>query len=294
MKVFFQIADIKIQIDSCVDFEIKDAFSIFLYKEQLEDADICIDIKEGTDQIEKLSDQNLVFDNKIQKVYRIDGVFYRATCWMHKTPYMLLVEKPNQMNCFECYIFPVEKKKKWLIWDIFTGIGFEYLLQQYHVMILHASFICWEKQGILFTAPSQTGKSTQANLWRKYEDAVILNGDRAAICKKHQQWLVYGLPFAGSSGIYKNEKVKLGAIVVLRQGEDNQIRKLNSTEAFRYLYSETLINMWNQEYVKTIMSVISNLISEISIYMLTCRPNEGAVNVLKKKLYEDNIIIEGN
>ncbi|WP_370839368.1 hypothetical protein [Intestinibacter bartlettii] len=33
-------------------------------------------------------------------------------------------------------------------------------------------------KGILFSAPSGTGKSTQADLWEKYENAEIINGDR--------------------------------------------------------------------------------------------------------------------
>ena len=50
------------------------------------------------------------------------------------------------------------------------------------------------------------GKSTQADLWNKYEGCEIINGDRSAITKKDGVWNAYGLPFAGSSRIYKNVK----------------------------------------------------------------------------------------
>ena len=58
-------------------------------------------------------------------------------------------------------------------------LGLETLLLKYDGLLLHSSFIRWRGEGILFSAPSGTGKSTQADLWVKYEDAEILNGDRA-------------------------------------------------------------------------------------------------------------------
>ena len=59
---------------------------------------------------------------------------------------------------------------------------------------LHASVINWKDKGILFSAPSGTGKSTQADLWKKYEGAKVINGDRALIRKRKRR--VYGLWFS--------------------------------------------------------------------------------------------------
>lgn len=61
------------------------------------------------------------------------------------------------------------------------------------------------------------GKSTQADLWNKYEGCEIINGDRSAITKKDGVWNAYGLPFAGSSRIYKNVKNPIRCVVVLNK-----------------------------------------------------------------------------
>ena len=37
-----------------------------------------------------------------------------------------------------------------------------------HSMILHSAYMCYEDTAVLFSAPSETGKSTQAGLWEKY------------------------------------------------------------------------------------------------------------------------------
>ena len=96
-------------------------------------------------------------------------------------------------------------------------------LIDYNAMILHSSLVDFSGNGIVFTAPSGTGKSTQADLWKKFKGAEILNGDRTII-RKNANYEAYGSPYAGSSGIYKNKFVNLKAIVVLRQADENRIQ----------------------------------------------------------------------
>ena len=101
-------------------------------------------------------------------------------------------------------------------------LGLESLFLKQEVLILHASFIRWHDQGILFSAPSGTGKSTQASLWETHMGAEILNGDRAGIRYADGSWMAYGLPYAGSSRIFRNSSAPIRAIVVLRQSPENR------------------------------------------------------------------------
>ena len=105
-------------------------------------------------------------------------------------------------------------------------IGLETLLMRYGGLMLHAAFVRWQEKGILFTAPSGTGKSTQADLWANYEEAEILNGDRAGLRCIDGRWTAFGLPLAGSSYIYRNESAPADIIVVLRQSPENRFRRL--------------------------------------------------------------------
>ena len=49
----------------------------------------------------------------------------------------------------------------------FSTAGMHTKLLQRSAVILHASYIDWDGSAILFTGPSGTGKSTQAELWEQ-------------------------------------------------------------------------------------------------------------------------------
>ena len=149
--------------------------------------------------------------------------------------------------------------------EIFKLLMLEKLFSLNNIILLHSSYIKYKNKSILFTAPSGTGKSTQAELWEKYAGAEIINGDRVAINKNNGKWCAYGLPFAGSSRIYKNVTTPIGTIVILRQSKENSIKKLNKLEAFRYIYSETTINSWHKGYINTII----NYEKKITIWLLS-------------------------
>lgn len=55
-------------------------------------------------------------------------------------------------------------------------LSLERRMNSYKSYILHSSYIVYQEQAILFSAPSGTGKSTQADLWKKYRDIEIING----------------------------------------------------------------------------------------------------------------------
>ena len=90
-------------------------------------------------------------------------------------------------------------------------------------LILHCAYIEHHGKGILFSAPSGVGKSTQAALWEKYRNSVTVNGDRALLRKKEGKWLACAWPVCGSSQICKRVDVPVHAIVMLCQGKKNSV-----------------------------------------------------------------------
>lgn len=167
---------------------------------------------------------------------------------------------------------------------IFNRIGFENLLLRHKALLLHASLIEYAHQGIAFTGPSGVGKSTQADLWQNRFSANIINGDRAALRKTDAGWFAYGSPHAGTSGIYKNEKAPLSAIVVLRQAKKNSLRRLSGGEAMAAVWPEISARRWDGAFVAEASALCVELLEDVPVYLLECLPEEGAAQLLKEGL----------
>lgn len=160
----------------------------------------------------------------------------------------------------------------------------EHLLIAAGGFLLHASCIRRNGKAILFTAPSGTGKSTQADLWCKLRGAELINGDRAAIfpCEGNAQ--ARGIPFCGSSGVTKNETMPIEAIIYLSQAPSTTITRLTGAKAFRRIWEGCSVNVWNKTDMERCSQSVLDTVSVIPVYHLACTPDETAVSALEEVL----------
>lgn len=154
-------------------------------------------------------------------------------------------------------------------------------------MILHCAYMVYKEKAILFSAPSGTGKSTQADLWEKYRGSRTVNGDRALLRKIEGRWNACGWPVCGSSEICHLQDTPVFAVVMLRQGRINHAERLSPMQAFSQLYAQITINRWNREFVERAMRNIEDLIGSVPVWQLTCDISEDAVQCLEKALFPD-------
>ena len=166
---------------------------------------------------------------------------------------------------------------------ILNRIGMENFLLSKDAILLHAAFVACGGKGVLFTGPSGVGKSTQADLWEKHLGAEIINGDRAVL-RKEAGWTAYGSPYAGSSGIYRNENAPVSAIVVLKQAKENRLEKLTSRQAFPEVYSQLALCRWDRVFMEKATDLCLDLLQNVPVYRLSCLPAESAVDCLRKGL----------
>lgn len=160
----------------------------------------------------------------------------------------------------------------------------EHLIARNDGFVFHCSYIDREGEAILFTAPSETGKSTQADLWHQYRGAEIINGDRAAIRLEDGKLLAEGIPFAGSSQYCKNRSLPIRAIVYLGQAPQTTIRKLRGYEAFSKIWEGVSVNTWDREDLERVSAVVQKVAAEIPVYHMPCTPDESAVLALEEAL----------
>lgn len=167
---------------------------------------------------------------------------------------------------------------------VLNSMEAEHFIVRNRGFLLHASYIRWNNEAVLFTAPSGTGKSTQADLWCTHRGAELINGDRAVVRVDGEGVYACGLPFSGSSGVGKNVTLPLRAIVYLSQSADTSIQKLQGFRAFRCVWEGCSVNVWNRDDVTKCTQTVLDVLEHVPVYHLSCTPDEAAVSALEKDL----------
>lgn len=203
-------------------------------------------------------------------VYSSD--FRRVVCTINEKPFM---QSPKAFGSV-LRMLPMR--------EIFLRFG---------TLFFHASQIAYQGNGILFTAPSGTGKTTQAKLWRKYRGAEIICNDRTLTRKVDGAWRTYGYPVDGSEPVHSSAVNTLGAVVLLEQGPVNRVTRLRPAKALPQLMRQVVLDGWSGEARTAAMELLLTLMEDIPVYLLTCTPDERAVETLEAKLIEDEVIPHG-
>ncbi len=200
-------------------------------------------------------------------------------------PYMKCFSTGEKEYCVE-YILALDKL---ICLDRFllSFMALESRMLAHNALILHSSFVEYKGYGILFSAPSGTGKTTQAELWKKYRDCRIINGDRALLQKGQDGFLAYGWPVCGSSNISENTVVPIKAIVQLEQSSTNVVGQEDTITKFHKLIPEITVNRWNMDAYQKSLDLMEALIAEVPIVHFCCNMEEDAVDVLEQYLFGD-------
>lgn len=144
------------------------------------------------------------------------------------------------------------------------------------VLLFHGSALALDGKGILFTAPSGTGKSTHAALWRQVFGARVttINDDKPLLRVTPAGVTVYGTPWAGKAGLQTNASAPVAALVLLRQAPENTLRPLTPREAYPRLLSQTHRVDDPQGLLRT-LDLVQRL-ARLPVYELGCTPTPEA------------------
>lgn len=147
-------------------------------------------------------------------------------------------------------------------------------------IVIHASAIEYNKRGIIFSAASGTGKSTQASMWESYLGAKVLNDDCPVVKIDNRQVKIYGTPCSGSKDKFINSSAKLSAIVILEQASENDIRVLSNVEAISYLMPRCFLAYYDVNLMDIGIKNLEQIICKVPVYLLKCKPDMEAVEMV--------------
>lgn len=148
----------------------------------------------------------------------------------------------------------------------------------------HCSYILVKNRAVLFAGFSGQGKSTQAELWRRFRGAELINGDRALIFQRRDGWYAGGISTCGSSKVCRNYTSKIAAIILLEKGKENVLYPMKQIEKYRALLTGMAFQRRSRKETETASRLTMDIISEVPMYRLYNRADEESVEVLEKEI----------
>ena len=144
--------------------------------------------------------------------------------------------------------------------------------------LMHGVVLSWQDKGYMFTAPSGTGKSTHAALWKQYlgEKVKIINGDKPILKVEEKEIYAYGTPWAGKEHWQENLGVPLKGICILQRGSYNRICCMHPAEILPQLMGQVYYSDKVAMAAKT-MELLDRVIRNVPIYQMECDISKEAV-----------------
>lgn len=167
-----------------------------------------------------------------------------------------------------------------------TAIGVVYsrLILKNGGFVIHGSSISYKGNGIVFSAKSGTGKSTQTRLWMEsLTDVVLINDDSPAITFDEDTVYLNGTPFAGTTGINTNKTVPLRALVFIERSKEPYIEKLSFKEAIPRFMDEIGKSLVSDN-ISLCVDFAAKLMEKVPVYLLHCNMEKESVDTLKNQL----------
>lgn len=280
MERKYTLADINILIRTDFDFSDTDRYEPF--RSDFEKPDLTYEFI-TVEKLPPIPESPLFFDGMIS-IARENNVTHRFYTLSKNKARALLTDERISEGIFTVYVAQEHLASMQTELRVFDHLAIEHAMALFKGTLLHSSFISYDGKAILFTAPSQTGKSTQAELWRRLRGAEVINGDRSLLKIENGVLTAFSLPYCGTSGICLNYSAPVQAIVVLRQAPFNRITPLRPAAAFRDLYEGCATNIWYSDDSKTICDIIEHAITAVPVLLLECLPDGGAVEALANAL----------
>lgn len=155
-------------------------------------------------------------------------------------------------------------------------------------MILHGVAVEYRGRGFVFMAPSGTGKSTHALLWRQHLDGGmrILSGDKPVVSLERGEGegpagpaiRVWGSPWGGKECIVERGSAPLCGICLIRRGARNAIEHVEPLEFLDTMLAQSYVPGADPAATRA-LGIIDAILGSVPLWALTCDMAEEAAIV---------------
>lgn len=152
---------------------------------------------------------------------------------------------------------------------------------------LHCSCLSIDGAGVVFTAPSGTGKSTHAALWRRVfgERVTMINDDKPLVREQNGEFIIYGTPWCGKHHIGNNTCAPIRAIFFLEQAPENSAEPVDAFTALQKLLQQTVLPSGREDMI-TLLDMLGRMIEGVPMYRLRCNISDEAAWTAYHTIFE--------
>ncbi|MCR5450710.1 MAG: hypothetical protein K6F23_15095 [Solobacterium sp.] len=154
--------------------------------------------------------------------------------------------------------------------------------------LFHGVSFLWKGKAWIITAPSGTGKTTQYRHWRSMlrKEIQIISGDKSVItCRDDGKVIVSSSPWRGKERMgvpFKSRE--LGGIILLEQGNRNEIRRMSSQEAVYPLFIEFISIPENEEQIRKQGDLLRQILENTPVWKLVNKGDSDSALLTQKTL----------
>lgn len=172
-------------------------------------------------------------------------------------------------------------------------------LPRFNRILFHGAAITYGGKAYLFGAPSGTGKSTHIALWKRClgQRVDIVCGDKPILyigdsCGAERGSVtVFGTPWGGKEGWQKNTSAPLGALCFIERGAQNEVSRLDQSEALDRTLRQVYIPQ-DSVVVGRTLELVNLLMLSVPIYKLKCDVSREAVECCFNAVTGDDFIAQ--
>ena len=235
------------------------------------------------------------------KIYRIAEMNIAVEARYEKT-YAYMADFLTDADDYELYIEPTDEMiryEKELGEEIHGTEQTPYICEAVAVLrvicdyildrggfFLHCSCLRCKGDGIVFTAPSGTGKSTHAALWRRHfgADVEMINDDKPLVREKDGGFVIYGTPWNGKHRIGANISAPVRAVVFLEQAKENSAEALDPFTALSLILQQTVMPR-DPARMSSLLDMLGRMLETVPMYRLRCNISDEAVETAFGAIY---------
>ena len=158
------------------------------------------------------------------------------------------------------------------------------LLSGHQGLLLHSCAVALEEEGILFAGVSGSGKSTMADLWRRFgpPSSRVVDDEHILARRVNESAVLYGAPWSRGPRAAEFSRTPLKAVFFLSHSRRNQCIALSPSEALAEFLSQVYLPVWSRDQLEVTLHTCAALLQEVACYRLPFAPDESIVGFVQE------------